>query len=325
MERRTFIAGMTDSLLTAPLIAEAQQAKVYRVGFFTGGARAADIMNGFYAGLRERGYVAGRDIVVDERFTDASPEQLLTAARELVALPVDVLVALGTVPAVAAKKATNTIPIVFASVPDPIVVGFVASLRRPGSNMTGVTFDAASETPAERLQLLKEVVPNLSRVTVLHPHGDPLVGPQLETIKEAAPSLSIRLNIVSFQGPDDLESTFSHIRTQGGQGLLVIGGTMVWANRQKIVDLALAHRLPSSLWSREMVAGGGLISLGPNYPDMLRQTATFVDKILKGAKPADLPVEQPTQFELWINLKTAKALGLTIPPSLLQRADQVIE
>ena len=195
----------------------------------------------------------------------------------------------------------------------------------PGGNMTGVTFDAASETPAKRLQLLKEVVPNLSRVTVLHPHGDPLVGPQLETIKEAAPSLSIRLNIVSFQGPDDLESTFSHIRTQGGQGLLVIGGTMVWANRQKIVDLALAHRLPSSLWSREMVAGGGLISLGPNYPDMLRQTATFVDKILKGAKPADLPVEQPTQFELWINLKTAKALGLTIPPSLLQRADQVIE
>jgi ABC-type uncharacterized transport system substrate-binding protein len=282
-------------------------------------------MDGFYAGLRERGYVVGRDIVVDERLTGASLQQLLVAARELVALPVDVLVALGTVPAVAAKKATTTIPIVFASVPDPIVVGFVASLRRPGGNMTGVTFDAASETPAKRLQLLKEAVPNLSRVTVLHPHGDPLVGPQLETIKEAAPSLGIRVTVVSFQGTDELESTFSQIRKQGAQGLLVIGGTMVWANRQKIVDLALAHRLPSSLWSREMVAGGGLISLGPNYPVMLRQTATFVDKILKGAKPADLPVEQPTKFELWINLKTAKALGLTIPPSLLQRADQVIE
>jgi putative ABC transport system substrate-binding protein len=325
MNRRTFLFVTAGGLLAAPLAAAAQHGKVYRVGFFTGGARVADIMDGFYAGLRDRGYVVGRDLVVEERFPDVSPEQLLAVARELVALPVDVLVALGTVPAVAAKKATTTIPIVFASVPDPIVVGFVASLRQPGGNMTGVTFDAASETPAKRLQLLKEAVPSLSRVTVLHPHGDPLVGPQLETIKEAAPSLGIRLNVVSFQGADELEATFSTIRKQGAQGLLVIGGTMVWTNRQKIVDLALAHRLPSSLWSREMVAGGGLISLGPNYPVMLRQTAHFVDKILKGAKPADLPVEQPTRFELWINLKTAKALGLTIPPSLLQRADQVVE
>jgi putative ABC transport system substrate-binding protein len=206
-----------------------------------------------------------------------------------------------------------------------ISVGFVASLDRPGGNMTGITAEAGSEMAGKRVQLLKEAVPQLSRVAVLHAQDEVNVPPQLEQIKHAATLLGITVHILSFRGPNELEAVFTRMREQHAQGLVVLPGALTFASRQKIADLALAHRLPSSHALHDAVQVGGLLSLGYNIVDLNRQVAIFVAKILKGAKPADLPVEQPTKFVLAINLKTAKALGLTIPPSLLQRADQVIE
>ena len=201
----------------------------------------------------------------------------------------------------------------------------MASLARPGGNMTGVTFDAASETAAKRLQILMEVVPRISRIGVLHAQHDPNVAAQLEAIKHVEATLGVSLLAIGFEGSADLDSLFLRFRRQAVQGLVVLPGALTFVNRAKIAELALTHRLPWSHAFRETVAAGGLVSLGPNYVDMAKQGATLVSKILKGAKPADLPVEQPTRFELVINLKTATALRLTIPPSLLARADQVIE
>jgi putative ABC transport system substrate-binding protein len=327
MNRRSFIGTLAGGLLAAPLAVEAQHtAKVLRVGYLgVAGPGPGVATDAFYAGLREQGYVIGRDVLVEERYTDGTPERFLTAARELVALPVDVLVSAGTAPSLAAKKATSTTPIVFYAVPDPISVGFVAGLDRPGGNMTGITAEAGSEMAGKRVQLLKEAVPQLSRVAVLHAQDEVNVPPQLEQIKHAATLLGITVHILSFRGPNELEAVFTRMREQHAQGLVVLPGALTFASRQKIADLALAHRLPSSHALHDAVQVGGLLSLGYNIVDLNRQVTIFVAKILKGAKPADLPVEQPTKFVLVINLRTAKALGLTIPPSLLQRADQVIE
>jgi len=328
MDRRVFLSTLCGGLLAAPLAVEAQHtAKVLRVGYLgvAGPGVATDATDAFYAGLREQGYVIGRDVLVEERYTDGTPERFLTAARELVALPVDVLVSAGTAPSLAAKKATSTTPIVFYAVPDPISVGFVAGLDRPGGNMTGITAEAGSEMAGKRVQLLKEAVPQLSRVAVLHAQDEVNVPPQLEQIKHAATLLGITVHILSFRGPNELEAVFTRMREQHAQGLVVLPGALTFASRQKIADLALAHRLPSSHALHDAVQVGGLLSLGYNIVDLNRQVTIFVAKILKGAKPADLPVEQPTKFVLVINLKTAKALGLTIPQSLLQRADQVID
>jgi len=326
VNRRTFLSTLGLVALTAPPAAEAQGAKqTRRIGVFYGAERIAAISDSFAARLAEMGFVNGRNIVIEERPTGPTADALLAVAKELVALPVDVLVSWGAVGSAAAKTATRTIPVVFLSVPDPVAIGLVGSLVRPGGNLTGVTFDAASETAAKRLQLLKEAIPHLSRVAVLHARHDPNVLPQLESIQRAAPGLSVHVDVVAFQRPDDLDPVFVRLRKHGDQGLVVIPGALTFANRAQIADLALAHRLPSSHAFRESVAVGGLLSLGPNYVDMAKQGATLVAKILEGAKPADLPVEQPTKFELVINMKTAKALGLTIPPSLLLRADQIVE
>jgi len=323
MDRRAFIAAVTGGLLAASLAAEAQKAaKVSRVGWFYPAPPAEPLRDAFYSGLREQGFVSGRDVVVEERPTGETPEQLLTTARELVARPVDVLVSGGTSASLAAKKATSSIPVVFYAVPDPIILGLVESLHHPGGNMTGIAIVAGSDITAKNVELLKEAVPKLSRVAVLYTEENLTV--TLESIKHATTLLDISVDMVSFRRPDELEAAFTRMRKQRAQGLVIVGGSLTWATRQKIANLALAHRLPSSSFA-EAVEAGGLLSLGVNFEELHIQCATLVAKILKGAKPAELPVEQPTKFKLVINLKTAKALGLTIPPSLLARADQVIE
>src|SRR5262249_49922316 len=270
-------------------------------------------------------FVNGRNIQIEERPAAPTPADMLTVAKELLALPVDILVSWGTLASTAAKTATDTIPVVFLSVSDPVTSGLVASLAHPGGNMTGVTFDAAAETSAKRLQLLTEAMPRISRVGVLHAKDDRNVPAQIESIKRVIPSLGLRLVIAAFQQPQELDSVFLSFRKQSVQGLVVLPGALTFVNRAKIVDLTLSYRLPSSHAFRESAEVGGLLSLGPNYVDMAKQGATLVGKILQGAKPADLPVEQPTKFELVINMKTAKALGLTIPQSLLVRADEIIQ
>ena len=324
MDRRAFLGTLAGGLLAAPLAAEAQKAaKVSRVGWFYVAPPAEPLRDAFYSGLREQGFVSGRDVVVEERPTGETPEQLLTTARELVALPVDVLVSGGGFASLAAKKATSSIPVVFYSVGDPIILGLVASLHHPGGNMTGIAIVAGSDITAKNVELLKEAVPKLSRVAVLYTEENLTV--TLESIKHTATLLNISVDMVSFRRPDELEAAFTRMRKQRAQGLVIVGGSLTWATRQKIANLALAHRLPSSFSFAEAVEAGRLLSLGANFEDTHIQCAHLVAKILKGAKPAELPVEQPTKFKLVINLKTAKTLGLTIPPSLLARADQVIE
>ena len=326
MDRRRFLLASLAGALAAPRAAEAQApTRVLRVGEYYGGQGIPAVIGAFAARLADLGFVNGQNIRIEERQAVPTPEDMLAVAKSLIDLPVDVLVSWGTVASAAARQATRTIPVVFLSVSDPVTSGLVASLARPGGNMTGVTFDAASETAAKRLQLLMEIVPRISRVGVLHAQSDPNVAAQLESIKHVESTLGVHLVAVGFEGPEDLDLLFPRLRGQGFQGLVVLPGALTFVNRVKIADLALAHRLPSSHAFRETVVAGGLVSLGPNYVDMAKQGATLVSKILRGAKPAELPVEQPTRFEIVINLKTAKALGLTIPPSILQRADQVIE
>jgi ABC-type uncharacterized transport system substrate-binding protein len=253
------------------------------------------------------------------------PDLFPRLADELVRLKPDVLVVSVTEAALAAKKATSRIPIVMVSVPDPVAVGLVASLARPGGNVTGLSRETR-DLIGKTLQLLKEALPEIARIDLLVNPTDPLSSPQLADAKRAAKSLDVQLKILEAgAAPTELEGAFSTIHADRANALLVVGGAGFYLNRTQIVSLALRHRLPSAFQNREFVEAGGLLSYAPSTVANYRRAAFFVDKILKGAKPADLPVEQPTKFELVINLKTAKALGLTIPPSLLLRADQVIE
>jgi putative ABC transport system substrate-binding protein len=244
---------------------------------------------------------------------------------ELIRSKVDVIVVWGTVGSVVAKKATQSVPVVFLSVGAPVEIGLVKSLARPGGNMTGVTFEAASETYGKRLQLLKEIAPRLSRVAVLQAAGDANVAFAMTSLERAAPSLGIRLEPVEVRSADELESAFGVMNKNGAQALVVIAGSFTFRNGNRIADLARAHRLPSIHGFKETVESGGLISLGPDFIEMARRGAALVDLILKGTKPGDIPVEQPTRYELHINLKTAKVIGVTIPQSILLRADRVIE
>jgi putative ABC transport system substrate-binding protein len=327
VDRRTFISGITLSLLAAPLAATAQQAgKVWRIGdVFAGSAEvSAFLTQALEDRLAAHGYVNGRNISLTHHFVPPEPARLEQALATLIS-NIDVLVVWGTVAAVAAKKVTRTLPTVFLTVGDPVAIGLAQSLARPGGNMTGVTFEASAETYGKRLQLLKELQPDLTRVAVLRAAGDANVVPAMASLEHSAPQLRVHLQPIDVRSADDLEGAFAVMKKNKAQGLVVVAGALTYLNGQRIVDLALAHHLPSSLPFREAVAAGGLVSLGPDLLEMARQGAAYVDKIIKGAKPADLPVEQPTRYELVINLKTAKALGLTIPPSLLLRADQVIE
>jgi putative ABC transport system substrate-binding protein len=329
MDRRAFITMVGGSILSAPLAGKAQQTSNLRViGFLGPPPSAGGLLQAFQQGLRDLGYIEGQNIRIEYRYTGVAlqghPELFPQLAAELVQLKPDVLVVSVTEAALAAKNATSTIPIVMVSVPDPVAASLVASLARPGGNVTGLsrqTRDIISKT----LQLLKEALPETTRVNLLSNPTEPLSSRMVGDAKEAAKLLGVQLKIVEARTPAQLESAFSSMHADRASALLVVTGAGFYLNRAQIVELALRKRLPSVFQNREFAETGGLLSYGPSTVANYRRAAFFVDRILKGAKPNDLPVEQPTQFELVINLKTAKALGLTIPQALLLRADQVIE
>ncbi len=317
-------------LLAAPLTAEAQQAaKVARIGYLGANPAAAPhLREAFRQGLRDLGYVEGRNLVIEYRDAEGKLERLPALAAELVALNVDVIFAEGgTRSALAAKQATRTLPIVFAAVGDPVASGVVTSLARPGGNVTGTSV-LAPELVGKGLELLTQAVPGVSRVAVLRQPGAVPERTEKDVLKGAevaGRALGVRLQFVEALGPADVDRAFSDMTRARADALTVLPSAMFFFERRRLVDLAAKHRLAAVYPWREFVDAGGLMSYGANIADLYRRAATYVDKILKGTKPGDLPVEQPTKFELVINLKTAKALGLTIPPSLLGRADHVVE
>ena len=313
--------------LVAPFTADAQQAaKAPRIGVLHVGAPAAvsHLVEAFKQGLREHGYVEGQNIVVERRFGEARAERISEVAAELVRLKVDVI-AVGTDVGIAAvRQQTKTIPIVMANSTDPVATGFVASLARPGGNVTGLS-TMSPELSAKRLELLKEAVPGLSRVAIMwNPDARGAVLDYKET-EGAARSLRLQLESVEVNRADDFNRAFSALTTGRAGALIVAPSLLFFTNRGQIASLAQKNRLPSMYGGRDFAEAGGLMAYGPNSAELWRRAATYVDKILKGAKPGELPVEQPTKFELIINLKTAKTLGLTIPPSLLRRAEHVIQ
>jgi putative ABC transport system substrate-binding protein len=329
MERRAFIAMLTGGLVAAPRASEAQQAaKVPRIGYLTGNrATNPHLHEAFRQGLRDLGYVEGHNVVIEYRDAEGKVERLPALAAELVALKVDVIVVPNTPAALAAKQATRTLPIVVAFAVDPVTDGLVTSLARPGGNVTGLSTQAP-ELVGKRLELLTQAVPGVTRVAVLWQPGG--VGERTEkdiltSAEVAGRALGLRLQFVEARGPADVDRAFSDMTRARAGALTVLGSPMFTSERRRLVDLAAKHRLPAVYGRREYVDAGGLMSYATNFADLYRRAATYVVKILKGAKPADLPVEQPTKFELVINLKTAKALGLTIPPSLLGRADEIIQ
>lgn len=309
-------------ILVVPLTAEAQQAgKVNRIGFLRVGPPPTTFIEGFRQGLRELGYLEGQNITIEYGLARSAGE-VPDVAAELVRLKVDVLVASGTPSVLPARNATSTIPVVFVAAIDPVATGVITSLARPGGNVTGVTAMHADVT-GKRLELLKELLPKLSRIAVLVRATSPATAQYVKEAELAARTLGAQLQVLAVRDPRDFEGAFS--AAQGASALLQVDDAVFTAHRTQIAELALKNRLPTMSGLSEMVEAGGLIAYGPHYGDLYRRAATHVHKILKGAKPADLPVEQPTRFELVINLKTAKALGLTIPPSVLVRADQVIQ
>ncbi len=277
----------------------------------------------FRQGLLDAGYADGRDVVIEWRSANGDFSQIPQLAADLVRSQVDVIVVESTPAARALKRVTSTIPIVMAVVGDPVGSGLVASLGHPGGNVTGLSM-MMTELSAKRLQLLKEAIPRVARVAVLWNPDTPFHTKVIEDLKAAAPSLSIELKFVGVRTPEEIDPAFSAVSRAHAQAVYVIGDSFSFANRMTLLKLASKARLPIVYWVKEFVEGGGLMSYGASYADLMRRSAGYVDKILKGAKPADLPIEQPTKFELVVNLKTAKALGLTIPESILLRADEVI-
>ena len=325
--RRTFFAGTGATLLAAPLTTWAQPAgKVYRIGILEPVSPALNAANldALRRGLRELGYVEGQNIVIDYRSADGRQERFPGLASELVRLNVDVMVTTGTPAALAAKSATGTIPVVIAGAGDPVASGIVASLARPGANITGLSaFNI--EIYAKRVELLRELVPKLSRIAGLFNMGNSVLPSQWKEVERAARTFGIQPQLLDVRTPEDLGRAFDGAVTRRAGALMVALDGLTQANRQTIIDLAAKHRMPAMYGSEEFVRAGGLISYATNRPHLYYRAATYVDKILKGAKPGDLPVEQPTKFELLLNLRTARALGITIPRSLVLQADHVIE
>ena len=319
MPRRAFLAIIAGGLLAAPLAAEAQQAgKIIRIGYLSFNlATSPHLREAFRQGLRDLGYVEGRNLVIEYRSAEGKRERLPALVTE----------GGNTVVPLAAKQATRTLPIVFASAADPVGSGLVTSLARPGGNVTGLS-GLSTELVGKRLELLTQAVPGVGQVAVLWlpgVYGERTEREMLTGAEVAARGLGVRLQFVEARGPADFDRAFSDMTRARAGALTVLPSNMFTRERRRLVDLAAKHRLPAVYPLREYVDAEGLMSYGASLTDSCRRAATYVDKILKGAKPGDLPVEQPTKFELVINLKTAKALGLMITPSLLQQADQVIE
>jgi putative tryptophan/tyrosine transport system substrate-binding protein len=326
--RVALAAALALGLIVEPLTVAAQPArKVPRIGFLITGSSTDQhhLIEAFGQGLRELGWVEGQNIVIDYRFADGRFDRLPELAAELVHLKVDVIVAGPTPAAAAAKGATATIPIVMAVVGDPGGLGLIASLARPGGNVTGLSYSVGVETFGKGLELLKETIPKVRRIAILSNPANPSHALAIRDLQVAARSLGVQLQLLAAGGPTEFDGAFAAMAKENAGALLVAADSLFNLHRTRIADLATRRRLPTMFGIRENVEAGGLMSYGPSLPDLWRRTATFVDKILKGAKPADVPVEQPTRFELTINLKTAKALGLTIPQSVLARADQIIE
>jgi len=327
--RRTFLGALAGSLLAVRLAAEAQQAaKVYRVGLLGGsppnspGGRRA--WEGFFQGMRELGYLEGQNMLVEGRFYGDHTDRLPALAGELVRLKVDVIVA-GAPPAPeAARRATSTIPIVMAIHTDPVGSGLVASLASPGRNVTGLS-TLGPEVAGKRLQLLKEAVPGISRVAVLSNPADTTQALVLRETQVAARSLTVHLQVLEARAPTDFGGAFSAMTKERAGGVIILSSSMFYDQRARIAELAARGRVPAIYSLKDYAEAGGLMAYGVNFGESFRRAATYVDKILKGTRPADLPVEQPTKFELVINLNAAKALGLTIPQQLLSRADEVIQ
>ena len=328
IDRRTFLAGTGAVVFAAPLAAEGQQAgKVYRVGVL--GEKASDaaearLWQAFRLGLRERGWIEGGNILIEHRWAEGNAARLPELAADLVRLKMDLIVARSSTYVRAAKEATSSIPIVFVVHADPVGTGQVASLAKPGGNITGLAM-LQTEINSKGLELLISTVPGTKRIAVLWSPDNPSHTPGLKALDEAGRTLGVQLQAVGARTGADLEGAFSAMARAHAQAVLVLASPVFLAERQRVAELAIKHRLPTVFGLKEAVEAGGLMSYGADYADLFRRAAIYVDKILKGAKPADLPVEQPNKFELVINLKTAKALGLTIPPSVLGRADEVVQ
>ncbi len=328
MDRRTFVATLTGGLLALSLSTEAQPGrKIPKIGYLAGDSAGANTQNtdAFINGLRDLGYIEGRNLVIERRWAEGKFERLPELAAELVRLPVDVIVAVGDPVIFAAKQATSTIPIVMVAVGDPVGRGFVASLARPGGNLTGISNLAVALT-GKWLEMLQDTVPKLSQVAVLRNSANPTHPLFVAEAERVAPSLGLKLQNVEVVGANDLDGAFAAmVRDRSGALLVLPDPVLSGLLGGRIAMLATKNRLPALFAFKAQAEAGGLLSYGPSLLVNFRRAATYVDKILKGARAGDLPVEQPTQFELVVNLKTAKTLGLTIPQSLLQRADQVIE
>jgi putative tryptophan/tyrosine transport system substrate-binding protein len=324
MKRRDFIALVGTVAIGWALPARAEPPpKTYRLGYL-GAARFPNLIEALQTGLRELGYVEGKNLKIEYRFGGDELHTLGKLAAELVALGPDAIITVATPPVIATKRATTTIPIVMALAADPVRSGIVASLAHPGSNITGVTM-YASELSGKRVEVLKEAVLGLARLAVLGNRTNPISQYTWEETREASRALAIEPQLFMVREQGELDTAFGAMQRSGANAVVVLSDAIFYSARRQISVLAAGHHLPVMYATREYAEDGGLISYGPNFVDMTRRSAALVDKVLKGTKPADLPIEQPTKFELVINLKTAKALGLTIPASLLARADEVIE
>ena len=322
MSAKLIVSLLASVLLVTVSVANAQQMKKFaRIGYLFVGSQPP---KEFLQAMGRLGYVEGRNIAFEYRAAVGREERLPALAAELVKLNVDVIVAPGVLPALAAKEATKSIPVIYTGGADPVAAGLVTSVARPGGNVTGIT-ELSSELTGKRLELIKETSPKISTVTVLVRKDAPTTGYRIAEIDAAAKAFELRLQILDVRGIADFDKAFSGVTKERNGALIEVPNVLFHANRKRIVELANQKRLPTNFHSRDFVEAGGLMCYGENDAETLRRLALYVDKILKGAKPADLPVEQPTKFELVINLKAAKQIGLTIPPQVLARADKVIK
>jgi putative ABC transport system substrate-binding protein len=326
-KRLALVVAFALSVLFTPPAAEAQQrVRLPRIGYLgtSSASLEPELVKAFQKGLRDFGYVEGQNIAIEYRWAEGNDHRLPDLVADLVRLKVDLILTAGTPGALAAKRATQTIPIVMAVTGDAVGAGLVSSLARPGGNLTGLTA-MVPDLEGKRLELLREVFPTLTTVAVLLNTANPYNTIVWEQTQVSARALGVKVQPVDLRGPEEFKDAFAKLVRQRPDGLVMLADRFLLAHRTQIVDFVAKNRLPAIYPYRDFVVAGGLMSYSPNYEDLFLRSATYVDKILKGAKPSDLPIERPTKFELVINLKTAKALGLTISPSVLMRADQVVE